>query len=68
MTKVLVVDDTPDMVRLIRKVVEDQGHDVLEADNGPAALAIVAAERPDVILLDVMMPGMDGIEVLRRLK
>ena len=68
MTKVLVVDDTPDMVRLIRKVVEDQGHDVLEADNGPTALAIVAAERPDVILLDVMMPGMDGIEVLRRLK
>jgi signal transduction histidine kinase len=68
MTKVLVVDDTPDMVRLIRKIVEDQGHEVLAAYDGPTALAIAEAGRPDVILLDVMMPGMDGIEVLRRLK
>lgn len=68
MTKVLVVDDTPDMAALIRAVVEDQGYDVSVASDGQQALEIASAEHPDAVLLDVMMPGMNGMEVLRRLK
>jgi signal transduction histidine kinase len=68
MTKVLVVDDTPDMARLIAHAVKLQGYDALTALDGREALDLAAAEQPDVILLDVMMPGMSGLEVLRRLK
>ena len=68
MTKVLVVDDTPDMARLMMRVVEDQGHQVFMARDGRHALEMASAERPDVILLDIMMPRMNGLEVLHRLK
>ncbi|MHB8901991.1 MAG: sensor histidine kinase [Thermoguttaceae bacterium] len=68
MTKVLVVDDTPDMARLMMKAVEDQGHEAIVAGDGQHALQMVSAEHPDVILLDIMMPRMSGIAVLRRLK
>ncbi|MFH1265980.1 MAG: EAL domain-containing protein [Planctomycetota bacterium] len=68
MTKVLVVDDTPDMATLMARAVEDQGYEVSVAGDGRSALEMAAAERPDVVLLDVMMPGMSGIEVLRHLK
>ena len=68
MTKVLVVDDNPDMAKLMMRAVEDQGHEVFVAGDGQFALQMASAERPDVILLDIMMPRMSGIEVLRRLK
>ena len=68
MIKVLVVDDTPDMARLMARAVEAQGYEVSVAGDGRSALEMAAAERPDVVLLDVMMPGMSGIEVLRHLK
>jgi signal transduction histidine kinase len=68
MTKVLVVDDTPDMARLMMKAVEDQGHQVFAAGDGQYALQMALAERPDVILLDIMMPRLGGIEVLHHLK
>lgn len=68
MTKVLVVDDAPEMVRLLRSLLKSQGYEVSAAESGPEALKLARAQRPDVILLDVMMPEMDGIEVCRRLK
>src|SRR5437764_14942464 len=68
MAKILVVDDVPDNVKLLAYELTDQDHEVLMAANGPEALAAARAGGPDVILLDVMMPGMDGIEVCRRLK
>ncbi len=68
MTKVLVVDDTPDMAELMRRACADQGHRVFVASDGREALDIVGSEPPDVILLDVMMPRMSGMEVLRELK
>ena len=68
MTKVLVVDDTPDMARLMVKAVEDQGYEVFAAGDGRQALQMALVSRPDVILLDIMMPRMSGIEVLRHLK
>ena len=66
--KVLVVDDLPATVRLLAADLEQQGHEVSVACDGCEALAMAAADRPDVILLDIMLPGMDGIEVCRRLK
>jgi signal transduction histidine kinase len=68
MTKILVVDDTPDMAKLISRAVEDQGYEAMTASDGLQALELASAERPDVILLDVLMPHMSGIEVLYRLK
>ncbi len=68
MTRVLIVDDSPDIARLMVKVVEENGHDVVTAINGRQALEVAASEHPDVILLDIMMPGMSGIDVLRHLK
>ena len=68
MAKVLVVDDTPDMAKLMARAVEDQGYEVLVAGDGQYALQMASAELPDVILLDIMMPRMSGSEVLRHLK
>ncbi len=68
MVKILIVDDIPDTGRFLARVVKDRGYDASVASNGHQALELAMAERPDVILLDVMMPGMDGIEVCRRLK
>ena len=68
MVKILIVDDVPDNRRLLAHLVKGQGYEASVAFSGRQALELAAAERPDVILLDVMMPGMDGIEVCRRLK
>jgi adenylate cyclase len=67
-TRILVVDDMPDNVEIARMRLESEGYDVVTAVDGEDALAKVAAQRPSLILLDVMMPKMDGIEVTRRLK
>jgi len=66
--RVLVVDDVAANLRLLEAKLSAEYYDVLTAVNGPEALAMAAAEEPDIILLDVMMPGMDGFEVCRRLK
>ena len=58
--KILVVDDHPSNVKALRARLESEGHEVIEALSGPEALEKVEQERPDLILLDVMMPGMDG--------
>ena len=66
--RVLVVDDNPSSRLTAVALLSVEGYDVLEADSGPSALDSVVATNPDLILLDVMMPGMDGFEVCRRLK
>jgi len=66
--KVLVVDDTPQNIRLLEAVLAPRGYAVLAAESGQEALSTVAAEEPDLVLLDVVMPGMDGYEVCRRLR
>jgi DNA-binding response OmpR family regulator len=65
---VLVVDDEADVRILCRVNLEFEGFRVLEAEAGAAALQIARTEHPDLILLDLMMPNMDGWEVMRRLK
>jgi class 3 adenylate cyclase/CheY-like chemotaxis protein len=62
------VDDTPTNVKVLEAVLAPRGYTVLAAASGPEALAMVAAEPPDLILLDVVMPGMDGYAVCRRLR
>ncbi|MEW5684388.1 MAG: PleD family two-component system response regulator [Pseudomonadota bacterium] len=66
--RILVVDDIESNVRLLEAKLSAEYYEVLTAHDGPTALAMAAAEHPDIILLDVMMPGMDGFQVCRRLK
>jgi two-component system cell cycle response regulator len=66
--RILVVDDIEANVRLLEAKLTAEYYEVLTARDGPTALAIAAAEKPDIVLLDVMMPGMDGFAVCRRLK
>jgi two-component system response regulator RpaA len=68
MPRVLVVDDDPQVLRLLRVNLELEGYDVASATNGEAALAECADQVPDLVVCDVMMPGMDGYEVVRRLR
>ena len=68
MAKVLVVDDMVSTVRMLTHMLRNQGYEVLPAYSGQEGLDVAAAECPDAILLDLMMPGMDGSEVCRRLK
>jgi CheY-like chemotaxis protein len=68
MARVLVIDDEPDVVRLILKVLSGRGHIVQTARDGATALQRVKLEAPDVILLDSDLPKIDGAEVCRRLK
>lgn len=66
--RILVVDDIEANVRLLKAKLEAEYYEVLSACDGPNGIAMARSERPDMILLDVMMPGMDGFEVCRRLK
>ncbi len=66
--RVLAIDDEPDVLIIIRTALEGMNVDVDTAKNGPDALALANENTYDLIILDVMMPGMDGFEVLRRLK
>ena len=66
--RVLVADDDPDIRRLIVFTLRRRGHTVAEAESGNSALDLIRQEHPDLVVLDVMMPGMTGIEVARTLK
>ncbi len=71
MAKILITDDEPGMRILIEQTLEpleDKGVVLLHASNGKQALEIIKAEKPDFVLLDVMMPGMDGFEVCNTVK
>src|SRR5262245_45186571 len=65
---ILVVADTPAHTRLLTTVLARRGYRVAVAESGPEALRQVAARAPDLVLLDIVMPGMDGYEVCRRLR
>src|SRR5712691_2789329 len=67
-SKILIVDDEPFNVDYLEQELEDLNYETVSARNGREALAQVAAEAPDLVLLDIMMPIMDGFEVLARLK
>ncbi|GAA2701135.1 response regulator [Actinoplanes palleronii] len=68
MSKVLVVDDEPDIRFMHRRILAKAGHEVTEAGDGAMALAAVRAWAPDLVITDMMMPIMSGVELIRRLR
>ena len=68
MAKILVIDDEPSIVNLVSAYLKPEGYEVYTATDGPSGLKAARAYKPDLIVLDVMLPGMDGIELLSRLR
>jgi DNA-binding response OmpR family regulator len=68
MSTILVVDDEPDIVKLVTKIMEARSHKVMTARDGQEALDLVKRDRPDVVILDLNIPKLDGFEVCKRLK
>jgi len=67
-TKILVVDDEEDIRELVRLNLTKEGYEILDCDSGEQALSLSRGKQPDLVVLDLMLPGIDGIEVCRRLK
>jgi CheY-like chemotaxis protein len=68
MAKIMVVDDEPDIVFLVSKMLQKEGYDVIEAYNGEEGLNKLKSSKPDLILLDVMMPGINGWDTCKQMK
>jgi PAS domain S-box-containing protein len=68
MDKLLLIDDEPDILRVLSMSLKADGYDVVSASNGTDGVAAFEKERPDIVITDIKMPGMDGIEVLRKIK
>lgn len=66
--RILVVDDDPPSVKMISFLLREEGYEVVSADNGESALELLDREAPDLVILDVMMPHLDGFEVCRRIR
>ena len=65
---ILIVDDEPHLRNGLRRILNEEGYETMIAADGETALELVEEKKPDVVLLDIMMPGMDGREVCRRLR
>jgi len=65
---ILVVDDDQNLLRMVSRTLEMEGFQVLTAGDGESALALLEKDKPDLVLLDIMMPGLDGFEVLKRIR
>lgn len=68
MAKILIIDDEPSIVNLVTAYLKPEGYEVLTATDGPSGLKAARAFKPDLVILDIMLPGMDGIELLSRLR
>ena len=68
MARILVVDDNPDVRLALATILEDAGHDIIEAEDGEQVFDIAIGEKPELILLDVMMPRVSGFDALAALK
>jgi CheY-like chemotaxis protein len=66
--KILLVDDEPDFISVIGERIEGWGYDLITAENGAMAVDLVKSEKPDVVILDYMMPEMDGLAVLKEIR
>ena len=66
--KILVVDDEKNILKLYKAELEDEGYTIVTANSGKEAIELFKTEKPDLVTLDIMMPDMDGIQVLRQLK
>ncbi len=68
MTKIMVVDDEPDLLEVVKLILESDGYQVVTAGSGQEALDRLEKEKPELVLLDIIMPKMDGWEVFSRIK
>jgi two-component system alkaline phosphatase synthesis response regulator PhoP len=68
MTRILVIDDEPSITNLVSAYLKPEGYEVYTAADGPSGLKAARAFKPDLVVLDIMLPGMDGLEVLSRLR
>lgn len=68
MVKILLVDDDPEYLHFLGPILEEMGMRVYLAESGTSALQIVSSERPDVLITDVVMPSMSGVELIKKLK
>ncbi|MBE2200670.1 MAG: response regulator [Anaerolinea sp.] len=66
--RVLCVEDNAVNMILVERIVEAEGHELIRAEDGPTALDILESDTPDIILLDINLPGIDGLELARRFK
>lgn len=68
MTKILCVEDNPQNMRLVRKILKHEGYEVIEAEDGLSGVALAKSEHPDLILMDINLPDIDGLEATQRIK
>jgi two-component system alkaline phosphatase synthesis response regulator PhoP len=68
MPRILVIDDEPSIVKLVSAYLKPEGYEVYTATDGPGGLQAARAFKPDIVILDIMLPGMDGLELLQRLR
>lgn len=68
MSKVLVIDDDEMLLSLMQNILQGEGYTILSTADGPRGIALYKEERPDVVLLDLGLPSMNGLEVLRRIR
>lgn len=68
MSKIMIVDDEEKIRYMVRKILEDKGHEVMEADSGKQCLEILENEKPDMILMDILMPEMDGWDAVQEIR
>jgi two-component system alkaline phosphatase synthesis response regulator PhoP len=68
MSKIMFVDDDEKILHVVRRMLESKGHEVMTTENGKECLEILKSDKPDLILMDVMMPEMDGWEVVREIR
>ncbi|MCA9912644.1 MAG: response regulator [Anaerolineae bacterium] len=66
--RILCVEDNPQNMRLVRKILKHEGYEVLEAVDGTSGIEMTETERPDLVLMDINLPDIDGLEATRRLK
>ncbi len=67
MSKVLVVDDSPTELSQFKEMLEGLGHEVITAENGSDGVALTRKEQPDIVLMDIVMPGMNGFQATRQI-
>ncbi len=68
MARVLIVDDSPTEIHILSNMIEKHGHAVISAENGESGIEVAKKELPDVVLMDVVMPGLNGFQATRHLK
>jgi len=68
MARIIVIDDQEPIRRVVRRALEKEGHEVLEASDGELGIALLEREPADIVITDIFMPGMDGIQTLREIR